>query len=139
MSYEQHYKALFAPLEKEFGDLDSETIMAIVGFSVGGPINLCQRAEARLLVTCELSVYDKQKASTDGINFELFSKDDFDEKTARAVFTAIGSLSMEAQLGDGHTVDVTVAETGVDIVRLEMFSTTIVEGRKFGLYRVRPC
>ncbi len=138
MSYDQHYKSLFADLEKEFGTLDAETVVATIGFSAGGPVNLCRRLEAKLFVTCELSVYDKQKTSMDGIKFELFSKDDFDETTARAVFTAIGNLSMHAQLGHRHTVDVTIAETSVNIVMLELFSTTDIDGQQFGLYRVRP-
>jgi len=45
---------------------------------------------------------------------------------------------MEAQLGNNHTVDVSVVGAGVNVVMLELFSTTKIEGRAYGLYRVRP-
>ena len=138
MSHQQYYAALFARLEEEFGKLEPETITGVIGFSVGGPVSLCQQRRSGLFVTCELSVYDEQKVSSEGIKFEPFSKDDFDEREARSILTGLGALSMEAQLGNNHTVDVSIAEAGVNVVKLELFSNTKIEGRAYGLYRVRP-
>jgi len=82
MAHEQHYSNLFEQLEDAYGKLDTYTITAIVGFSAGGPVSMCERKAARLFVTCELSVYEEQLTSTDGLKFELVSKDDFDEEQA---------------------------------------------------------
>jgi hypothetical protein len=139
MGYQQHYVTLFGALEAEYGALDGETITAVIGFSAGGPVSLCERRAARLFVTCELSLYEEQKTSTDGLRFELFCKDDFDEEQARALFTALGALSMEARLGDKHTVDASqIVKARTDVVRLTLFSRARIEGAEYGLYRVRP-
>lgn len=139
MGYQQHYAKLFQQLENEYGKLDPDTIMAIIGFSAGGPVSMCERKAARLFVTCELSVYDEQKISTDGLKFEFFSKDDFDEEQARAVFTALGGLSMQARLGNNHTVDLSgIEKARTDLVGLQLHSTVTIEDVKYGLYRVRP-
>jgi len=139
MAYEHHYAMLFAPVEKEYGKLDPATITAIIGFSVGGPVSMRERKAARLFVTCELSVYEEQKSSTDGLKFEIFSKDDFDEKQARAILTALGRLSMEAHLGHNHTVDLSqIVEARSGVVSLHLFSKATIEGSEYGLYRVCP-
>jgi len=139
MGYQQHYAKLFEQLEDEYGKLDRDTITAVIGFSAGGPVSMCERKSARLFVTCELSVYEAQKTSAEGLKFELFSKDDFDEDQARAVFTALGGLSMEAHLGNNHTVDVSAVEKArTDVVSLQLYSKATIEGVEYGLYRVRP-
>jgi len=139
MSYQQHYARLFDQLEGEYGKLDTHTVTAIVGFSAGGPVSMRVRNAALLFVTCELSVYEEQHTSTDGLRFEFFSKDEFDEQQARAIFTALGRLAMEAQLGDNHTIDVSqIAEARTEVVRLHLFSQVTIEGSRYGLYRVRP-
>jgi hypothetical protein len=137
MGYQQHYAKLFERLEAEYGALDPDTLTAIVGFSAGGPVSLCERKAARLFVTCELSLYQEQKTSTDGLKFELFCKDEFNEAQARSLFTGLGALSMEAQLGDKHTVDASEIMQGeIGIVRLNLFSRVMIEGMGYGLYRV---
>jgi hypothetical protein len=139
MNYQQHYAKLFEQLEREYGKLDGNTITAVIGFSAGGPVSMCERKAAQLFATCELSVYEEQQTSTDGLKFELFSRDEFDEEQAHAVFTALGRLSMEAQLGNGHSVDVSsIARGRTSIVTLRLFSKTTIEEAQYGLYRVRP-
>ena len=139
MAYEHHYSKLFEQLENEYGKLDPATITAIIGFSVGGPVSMRQRKAARLFVTCELSVYEKQMISTDGLKFEFFSKDDFDEEQVRIIFSALGRLSMEAHLGHNHTVDLSQIEKArTGVVSLHLFSKTTIEGGGYGLYWVRP-
>jgi len=91
-----------------------------------------------LFVTCELSAYEEQQPSAEGLKFEFFCKDEFDEDQARAIFTALGALSMEATLGDDHTVDLSqIAKARVNVVRLHLFSRVTIEGAEYGLYRVR--
>ena len=41
MDYRAFYARLFAPLEERLGPLDPDTLMAIIGFDEGGPLNLC--------------------------------------------------------------------------------------------------
>lgn len=139
MPYQQHYAKLFEQLQRQFGELDSDTITAIIGFSAGGPVSMLERKAAKLFATCELSIYEEQRLSTDGVKFELFCKDDFNQDQARTLFTALGALSMEAQLGDRHTVDAShVSGAGVEQVSLRLFSTAVIEGTRYGLYRVCP-
>jgi hypothetical protein len=138
MADQQHYARLFERLEDEYGKLDPDTIFAIIGFAVGGPVNMCERKAQRLFVTCELSAYEEQQPSAEGLKFEFFCKDEFDEDQARAIFTALGALSMEATLGDDHTVDLSqIAKARVNVVRLHLFSRVTIEGAEYGLYRVR--
>jgi hypothetical protein len=139
MGYQQHYAKLFGQLEDEYGELDDYTITAIIGFTVGGPVSMRERRATRLFVTCELSVYEEQKSSTEGLKFKFSSKDDFDEEQAHAIFTALGKLSMEVQLGNNHTVDLTpIAKAKTNVVRLHLFSKATIEGAEYGLYRVCP-
>ena len=139
MDYQRHYAKLFEALEREYGEFDPLTISAIIGFSAGGPVSLRATNVARLFVTCELSCYEEQRPSAEGLKFEFFSKDDFSGEQARALFTALGALSMDAQLGQNHTVDASLIENaGVKTVRLHLYSQTTIDGTAYGIYRVRP-
>ena len=139
MDYQRHYAKLFEPLEREYGDLDPLTISAIIGFSAGGPVSLRERKAARLFVTCELSCYEEQRPSAEGLKFEFFSNGDFSEKQARALLTALGALSMQACLGHNHTVDASIIEDAeVERVSLHLFSQVMIGGAAYGIYRVRP-
>jgi hypothetical protein len=138
MGAAKHYQALFRELERRHGRLDDETLTSIVGFSAGGPVSLSKLAKKKIYVTCELSLYPEQKESTEGFKFELLSLGAFDELTCRTLFTALGSLSMNETLGDGHTVDVSgVMPSGAPSqVRLELFSEVDIGAAKFGVYQV---
>jgi hypothetical protein len=92
-------------------------------------------------VTCELAAYPEQRPSAEGLRFELLSTGDLSIDWCRSVFTALGGLSMHASLGHGHTVDISdVVGEGDPIaqVRLELFSSTDLEGERYGVYRVGP-
>src|SRR5262245_19426083 len=65
-----HYRALFAQLEAELGALGNETATGIVGFSAGGPVAVRRVPGKDAFVTCELSLYPEQVASSEGENFE---------------------------------------------------------------------
>jgi hypothetical protein len=135
----KHYEELFRELERKHGRLDKATLTAIVGFSAGGPVSLSQLAKKNIYVTCELSLYPQQKASEEGLKFELLSLGAFDAITCRALFTALGRLSMTDALGHDHTVDVQdVVEARPAQVRLRLFSECEIGGGKFGVYEVVP-
>ncbi len=64
---------------------------------------------------------------------------DFREDQARVLLTALGNLSLNARLGDGHTVDVSAVD-GVrcELVELSLFSRIDSAGSLYGIYRVQP-
>jgi hypothetical protein len=140
MDYETHYRELFKPLEMARGTLDSDTLTSIIGFSAGGPVSLVKIEKKSIYVTCELSVYPEQKRSAEGFRFELLSLGSFDAETCRSVFTALGALSMDATLGNGHTVDVSgvVASKRISNVKLKLFSKSTIDNELFGVYEVLP-
>ena len=138
MDAEAHYQALFQELERRHGRLDEDTVTSIVGFSAGGPVSLSKLEKKNIYVTCELSLYPQQKMSAEGLKFELLSVGAFDENTCRALFTALGNLSMDATLGNGHTIDVAgVMRSGEPSqVELKLFSR--IGNGNFGVYQVVP-
>ena len=100
-----HYDILFSELTTKFGDIDTDTVTSIIGFSAGGPVSICTISENVICVTCELSEYAEQIESTDGLKYEFFAKN-LEVDTCRTLFTALGNLSMNCELGDLHTIDV---------------------------------
>ena len=123
MNAQDHYAALLAPLEEEYGPLDPETLTAVVGFTAGGPVSRAQIAAKALYVTVELSLDPQQVRSADMMNFELFTVGEFDEAEAAEILTALGGLGCNAELGHGHTIDMS-AITGKkgEIVTLKKFN-----------------
>lgn len=141
LDYSDFYKKLLTPLEEEFGKLDTETITALVGFSMGGPVSLSKQSKSDLYVICELSAYPGQKFSTGGLKFELFSVGHFSEDWCRKVFTGLGNLSMNSQLGNGHTIDISdLVDSSEPIkkIALKFFSWFEYEEKRYGLYQVVP-
>jgi len=135
----EHYSELFARLESDYGELDARTLTGIIGFSAGGPISICRTRASGVYVTCELSLYDEQLESAEGLRFELMTREHLDQSTCQRLFTALGNLSMHEQLGDGHTIDMAqVIPGGVPAqLRLQLYSSTEMDGKKFGIYEVR--
>jgi hypothetical protein len=133
-----HYQALFRKLEWTHGPLDKETVTSIVGFSAGGLVSLSKLANKNIFVTCELSLYPEQKPSAEGLRFELLTIDSFDEDTCRVLLTALGNLSMNEQLGDGHTLDVrgVMKSAKPHEVKLKLFSESKIGNGRFGVYEV---
>jgi len=140
MSAKQHYTTLYAELVERHGEINDETISSIIGFSGGGPVSMCQIGLEDIYVTCELSLYPEQISSTDGFRYELLSLSGIGEDACRAIFTALGNLSMEDQLGDAHTVDVSGIEgaDGISVISLKKFSATRIGDNMFGIYEVLP-
>ena len=137
-NYQAHYDHLFRALEAEHGKLDELTLTSIIDFGAGGPVSLSCIASRGLYVTCELSVYPEQQASTEGLNFELLVRGWLDESMSRDLLTALGDLSMSATLGHGHTIDVSgvTPEDHSGLVQLREYYRTSVGGRPYGIYEV---
>lgn len=121
----EHYEALFRELERRHGRLDESTVSAVVGFSAGGPVSLSTIRRKNIYVTCELSLYPEQRASAEGLKFELLSHNAFDLLACRALFTAI---DVEGVMGSGDPPQ----------VRLSLFSKTEIGGEMYGIYQVAP-
>lgn len=135
--YAKHYAELFRRVEEQYGRLDGDTLTAVLGFSVGGPVSLSTIKAAGLFVTCELSVYEEQVPSSEGLKFELMSVGDFDQNEGWSLLTAVGALSMSSQLGHGHSIDASLLNIAdVSSVRLSLYSTADIDGSPFGVYQV---
>lgn len=133
-----HYARLFDRLARENGEIHNDAITGIVGFSAGGPDSMCQVGEERGYVTVELSLFEEQKVSAEGIRFELLSRSGLSSETTHAILTAIGNLSMNAMLGNGHTIDLTQVVQSPDVrqVRLQLYSKAGLLWSKYGVYEV---
>src|SRR5262245_7468527 len=93
MDYQEFYRQLFVPLEASIGPIDRDTIVAIIGFDGGGPLNFCTIGCERsgpciTYVSCELAVRDEQIPCEFG-RYELLSTCD-DEKWVRSIVSDIG-------------------------------------------------
>lgn len=138
MDHHAFYAALFRDIEAEYGAFASDTLTAVIGFSAGGPVSLSYIPGKQVYASCELAAYPGQVVSTDGLKYELFTVG-LPEEWSRKALTAIGDLSWNAELGDGHTVDLSeVFESPrkTHVVRLELFSQIDFQGTAYGIYRV---
>lgn len=135
-----HYEALFASLLERLGALSPGTLTAVIGFSAGGPVSMVQVAGQHAFVTCELSLYPEQIPSSEGERYELLCRMPLSSRQTQDLLTGLGALSMEAELGDGHTIDVSAfeVEPSLAVVRLSHFSSTFVNGERYGVYEVIP-
>ncbi|MEZ5313479.1 MAG: suppressor of fused domain protein [Thermoanaerobaculia bacterium] len=118
--------------------MSPKTHTAIVGIGAGGPVSMIQVEGQQAFVTCELSIYPEQVPSSEGERFELLCRLPLAEDQVQDLLTGLGALSMEAELGDGHTIDVSAFEIRPSrtVVRLSHFSSAVVNGEKFGIYEV---
>jgi Suppressor of fused protein (SUFU) len=138
--YRAFYAGLFEPIERQVGKLDKLTITALVGFPMGGPVNLAtvgkQAGEEFVTyASCELACYEEQQESSEG-PFEIMVTSN-DEDWARAVVTAAGQVSFEAPLDAGHTIDVGPILRDINArlqgLIFERFSTSNIGGRQYGI------
>lgn len=133
-----HYEALFAPVIARLGALSPSTLTAVVGFSAGGPVSIVQVEGQQAFVTCELSMYPEQIPSAEGERYELLCRMPLSDRQIQDLLTGLGALSMEARLGDGHTIDVSAfeVEPSLAVVKLSHFSSAVVNGERCGIYEV---
>ena len=142
MDYHKFYRRLFAPLEASIGPIDRDTLVAIVGFDAGGPLNFRTIGSERsgpciTYVSCELAVRDEQIPCEFG-RYELLCTCD-DQKWVRSIVSDIGRMTLEIAFGNGHTMDIR-AWVGPDDplqgVVFEEASRCRIEGVPSGVLRV---
>ncbi len=107
--HREFYEQFFASLEQQIGRIDTHTIVSMVGFDMGGPLNFCtigalNESEYTTYVSCELAVCAEQKPGEHG-RYELLITCD-DERWGRSILSEIGRMSLEVAFGDGHTLDI---------------------------------
>jgi hypothetical protein len=141
MDYQKFYAQLFAPLEQQLGPLDADTLMAIVGFDAGGPLNLCTIGRERgerfvTYVSCELAVRDNQKTGSLG-PYELMMTSD-DEDWCRSVLSDIGRMSLDELFEPLETLDIgplMASDFPLQGIVFEEFASLKIGRRKHGILR----
>lgn len=142
MDYNAFYEQLFAPLEARLGrPLDVDTLMAIIGFDEGGPVNLCtlgrDAGEACVAyVSCEMAVRDEQVPNAAG-RYELLMSCD-DEDWARSILSDTAHMSLDVAFNDGDTLDIGGWVDGDDTLQGLLFRqeyALAVAGRDAGVVR----
>ena len=139
-SVESHYFNLFRGIEQQLGAVSDVSTMGIVGFSAGGPVSVCRVADKAMYVTCELSLYEEQIPSSEGLRFELLCACDLSQDDSQSLLTALGGLSMHAELGHLHIVNVSnvTPDSAIQNVQLQLLSQCMHAGKAFGVYSVVP-
>jgi hypothetical protein len=135
-----HYSLLFERLVSDLGNLAQETSTGVIGFSAGGPVSMVAIPGTQAWVTCELSLYSEQIPSSENLRFELLSRLAAPKDEIQKLLGSLGDFSMEARLGHGHTVDVSVVSGigGLALVSLRLYSSTTIGSEQFGIYEVIP-
>src|SRR3954470_14519642 len=103
------YAQLLAPVEAIYGPLDSTQLTPQAPFSEGGAVNIAtvgrdRRSHFVTYVTCELACYCLQRPSPVG-PFEILVTTN-DQGWAQTVLSALGRLSFDDELDQGHSVNV---------------------------------
>lgn len=137
-SARSHVATLFACIERDFGPVSADSMSGIVGFSTGGPVSMCRLGSGKVYVTCELSLSPDQKPSRQGLRFELLSRLPLSESDTQDLLTSLGNLSLDAALGDRHTVDVSEISPSPELkkIRLALCNSCEIDGEQFGVYEV---
>jgi hypothetical protein len=138
MSAQAHYNSLFASAAREFGAASDMTLTGIIGFSGGGPVSICRLGTGAVYVTCELSLTPDQKESSEGMKFEFLSRLPLSEHDTQNFLTGLGALSLDEELGDMHTIDVSAVSPAPNIrlIRLQLHSSCSINGAQYGIYEV---
>ncbi|UXT41457.1 hypothetical protein FY137_09760 [Agrobacterium tumefaciens] len=136
------YETLFQIVEQKAAvKFDPETLIAIIGFEVGGPIALRIAAQNKICITSELAMYPEQMISAERLQrYELMTDGHFEPDVARTLLTAVGAMSLSTTLGDGHTIDVSAVTDGEgpSTVVLSLYAKFEFEGSSYGIYRLSP-
>jgi len=136
--YRKFYAQLFAPVEAQVSPIDANTLVAVIGFDCGGPLNFCTVGNGRekcvVYVSCELAVRDDQKFEETG-PFEVMMVCD-NEQWVRKILTNIGRMSLETVFAHGHTIDISpIVESSCPIHGLiaEEFARVQIDGNPYGI------
>ncbi|HEY8210217.1 MAG TPA: suppressor of fused domain protein [Myxococcaceae bacterium] len=135
------YTQLLAPVEQAYGPLDTTQLTPQVPFSDGGPVNVATVGRDRrnhfvTYVTCELACYCAQRPSPVG-PFEILLTTN-DPQWAQAILSALGRLSFDDELDQGHSVGLSrILPPGTPLVGVifERFSTTKIGPRHYSILR----
>jgi hypothetical protein len=141
MDYEPFYKDLFKPVVKQFGPLDRNSIMAIIGFDLGGPLNFSTvgREKKKALITyisCELAVREDQRTGRIG-PYELMTHCD-DEQWVRSVISSVGRMTLDELFESAHTLDIggwVKKSAPLQGIFFEEFACVRIKGKKHGILR----
>lgn len=136
------YSRLFKPLEATLGPIDRDTLVAIIGFDVGGPLNFRtigrESSGSRITyVSCELAIREDQQPSEFG-RYELLVTCD-DERWVRSIVSKTGRMSLETTFGHSHTLDICAwVEPGAPLqgVVFEEACRCRIGGKRFGVLRM---
>ena len=139
MNYTQFYKRLFGPIEKRIGPFDAKSIVAIVGFDAGGPLNFSTfgREKRRSFVTyvsSELAVRSDQKVGSLG-PFELMTTCN-SQRWCRSILTDIGQMTLDETFDHLHTMDIgslSKKSSPIQGVVFEKFAAVTISGKRYGL------
>jgi hypothetical protein len=142
MDYDRFYRRLFGPLEASLGPIDRDTIVAIVGFDGGGPLNFCTigrsvNSPIVTYVSCEMAVRNQQQPSEFG-RYELLTSCD-DEQWVRSVVSDVGRMSFATVFGDGHTLDIGSWVKSSDSLQGIVFEKVYdcrISAKSYGILRV---
>jgi len=135
------FAQLFRPVSAALGPFDRAQLTPQVPFSEGGPVNIAtvgrdRRAQFVTYVTCELSCYCNQRPSPVG-PFEILLTAN-DQGWAQTVLSALGRLSFDDELDQGHSVNVgrlLGPTASLQAVIFERFSTSKIGNRHYSILR----
>jgi hypothetical protein len=138
MDCKSFYKQLFKPVEERIGPIDAKTMVALIGFDCGGPLNICTVGRGRdrfvTYLSCELALRHSQKTGDAG-PFEVMMVCD-NEHWIRNMLTRIGRMSFESVFESGDTIDVgQVVESNCPVQGLvvEEFARVRIDGRSHAI------
>jgi hypothetical protein len=139
--FQAFYSQLFAPVAAALGPFDQSQLTPAVSFAEGGPVNIAtigrdRRSRFATYVTCELACYCAQRPSPVG-QFEILVTAN-DDGWAQTVLSALGRLSFQDELDQGHSVNVgriVGPSASLHAVIFERFSTTRIGNRHFSILR----
>jgi len=142
METDAFYAELLAPVIEEVGPLDREAIVAGVGFDAGGPLSLCSVGRDRgepfvTYVTRELAVRAEQRPSRQGRYELMLTCDDGD--WARTLLTNVGRMSLAAEFGHGHTLDIGPWGEPSSLIQglaFELFASPHVGPEEYAIFRL---
>jgi hypothetical protein len=131
------YEQLFRPVVERLGPLVGAPLMADLAFEEGGPVALCRISEAHgafvTYVSCELAACEDQQPAEFG-RYEVMMTCD-DGRWAWKLLTNLGRMSLESELGHGHTIDVgpmVGPKCAVQGLVAEEFARVTVAGEGYG-------
>jgi hypothetical protein len=137
MDHPTFYEQLFQPIVERLGLLDGTGSVADVGFEAGGAVALCTIGEGRgalvTYISCELAVREDQRPADFG-RYEVMMTCD-DERWAYKILTNLARMSLESELGHGHTIDVgplVGPKCAVQGLVAEEFARVTIEGQGYG-------